>query len=75
MLVRQVSIRVYLLNHLDLAVEPGRPAFNQWYIGGQTHAIDMTPSIKIVQRIEDYVKPRKPVHVELAVLDIGVIRF
>jgi hypothetical protein len=33
----------------------------------------MTPRVKIVKRIEDDIESRKPVHVEFAVLDVGMV--
>jgi hypothetical protein len=34
----------------------------------------MTPSIKIIERIEHDSKARKPIHVELAVFDVRMVR-
>ena len=64
----------YLFNHLNLPAKARRSTLNQWYICGKTHTIDMPPSIKIIERIEDDVEAGKPVHIELIILDIRVMR-
>jgi hypothetical protein len=65
----------HLLDHLNLSVEPGGAALDQRDIGCQAHLVDMPPRIQIVQRIEDKAELLKPCHIELAILDVVVVRF
>ena len=65
----------HLFDDLHLAVETSCSTLNQRHVGRQTHPVDMAPRIQVIQSIEHYVKCRKPIHVELAILDIGMIRF
>jgi hypothetical protein len=65
----------YLLDHLDLSQETRRSTLNQRNVCDKAHAVDMPPSIEVVQRIENEGELCKPVHVELRVLDIAMMRF
>ena len=60
---------------LHLPIEPGCPTLDQRYIRSQAHLVDMAPSIKVVQRIEDKIEPFEPADVELRIFYVGMMRF
>jgi hypothetical protein len=66
---------LHLLDDLDLPVEPGSATFYQWDIGRQTHPVDMSPRIKVIQRIENNVECFEPRDIEPSMLDILVVGF
>ena len=63
-----------LLDNLGLAVEARRAALDQRHIGRQAHAIDVSPCIEIVERVEDNLEVAEPRNVELGVFDVAVVR-
>lgn len=67
--------KAYLLDNLHLSVEPCCSALNQRHIGSQAHSINMSPGVEVVKRIENDIEGRKPVHIELSVLDVCMVRF
>jgi len=62
------------LDNLDLSIEAGRATLDQRHIGGKAHPVDMSPRIEVVQRIEDEAEALEPRDVELAILDVVVVR-
>lgn len=73
--VQGLQIRVaHSFDDLDLAVEACGAALDQGHVGRETHLVDMSPRIQIVQRIEDQAEALKPRDVELAILDVVVVR-
>ncbi len=62
-----------LLDNLNLAVETSCTALDQRNISGQTHLVDMSSGIQVIQRIEDHCELLEPGHVELRVLDVGMV--
>jgi hypothetical protein len=69
-----VASRNTLLNDLNLPIKPCRTTFDQRHICRQTHLIHMPPGFQVVESIEDQSESLEPLHVELGVFDVGVMR-
>ena len=65
----------YLSDDLYLPVEASCSALYQGHIRGQTHLVDMSSCIEIIQRIEHQIKALKPFYIETGVLNVRVMRF
>lgn len=63
-----------LLDDLNLPIEPRSPALNQRDISSQTHLVDMSPRIQVIQRIEHHIEGLEPLDVEGWILDIRMMR-
>ena len=71
-----LQIRVaHSLDDLDLSVEASRATLYQRDIGRQAHFVDVPPRIQIIQRVEDDAEALEPRDIELAVLDVVVVRY
>lgn len=68
-----VTFALALNDDLDLTIEAGSAALDQWDVGRQTHFIDVTSGIDIVERIEDELEAGKPIYIELRIFDIGLM--
>lgn len=64
-----------LLDDLDLTIVTGSATFYQRDIRRQTHPVDMSPRIEVVQCVKDEVKGCKPVNIEASFLDVGMVCF
>lgn len=61
------------LDDLNLSIEACGTALYQRDIRSQTHLVDMSPSIQVIKSVEYHGKASKPVHIELGVLDVGMM--
>ena len=73
-MTRYLSGVAHPLDNLNLAVEASGATLNQRDIGRETHLVDMSPRVQIVQRIEYDLKRLEPCNVELGVLDVVMVR-
>lgn len=62
-----------LLDYLNLAVEASSSAFDEWYIGRQTHLVHVPPCLHIVQRVEHDIETAEPFHVEMRFFDVCMV--
>lgn len=60
---------------LSLTIVSSSSAFDQRNSGLDAHAVDVSPRLKVVQRIEDDVEALKPFYIELRVFDVGMMCF
>lgn len=65
---------MYLLDDLDLTVEPGGATLDQRDVSGKAHFVDMAAGVEIVESVEDEAEALEPVDIELGVFDVGVVR-
>jgi hypothetical protein len=61
------------LDDLHLTFEARSARFDQWYVDSQAHLIYVSSCIHIVKRVEDNVKARKPLEIELLVFNVGML--
>ena len=65
----------YLFDDLYLPVKASCSTLDQGHIRGQTHLVDMSSCIEIVQRIEHQIKALKPFDIETRVFNVRMVRF
>jgi hypothetical protein len=58
-----------------LPVEASGATLDQRNIGREAHLVNMSPRIQIIQRIENKAETLEPRDVELAILDVVVVRY
>lgn len=63
----------YFFDDLNLAVETSSTTFNERDVGSQTHSVDVSSRIEVVQRIEDNLKSLEPRNVESWIFDVVVV--
>lgn len=68
-----ITGRNAFLDNLNLTIESCRTTFDQRNICSNTHLVDMSPGIQIVQSIEDHCKALEPIDIELRILDVGMM--
>lgn len=69
-----VACRLPLLDNLNLTIETSRSTFDERNIGSQTHLINMPSRIQVIQSVEDHCEALEPVHIELRILDVRMMR-
>lgn len=74
-MTRYLSGVAHPLDNLNLAVKASGATLNQRDIGRETHLVNMSPRVQIVQRIEDEAEALEPGDTELAILDVVVVRY
>lgn len=73
--VAVVTLGLSAFDDLDLSIVASRPTLNKRYVCGETHPVDMFPSIQIVERVKDNVETLEPLDVKLRIFDVCVKRF
>ena len=73
--LQAVSGSAHLLDDLHLPIEASCPTLDQGHIRGQTHLVDMSSCIEIIQRIEHQIKAFKPFYIETRIFNVRVVRF
>ena len=68
-----ITCRYTFLDDLNLSIEACGATLNKRNISSKAHLVDMSSSIQIIQSIEDHSETLEPSHIELRVLDIGMV--
>ena len=74
-LVTVVAFGGVLADRLDLAFEARCPTFYEKHIRQQTHAIDVTSGIQVIERVEDEVEGLEPSDVKVRLANVCMMSF
>lgn len=62
-----------LFDNLNLPIEPCSPTLDKRNISSQTHPIDMSPRIQIIEGVEHNVESLEPFDVKVQILDVCMV--
>lgn len=69
----QLREKTNLLDDLNLPIEPCSPTLDKRNIGSQTHPVDMSPRIQIIESIEHNIKSLEPFDVKVQIFDVRMV--